>query len=242
MEAGIDQLVVLSPTREVLDLTAEQFWSIIADNVRPAHLVEGGSFNFGKGRTGTIQRLREFAAASSVHLHVIDSIEMPLLDLQVVEVNSSLIRWLISYGRARDAAICLGRPYVLQGPVIRGYGRGRQIGIPTANLDCVDQLIPADGVYAGRCTIEKKVYPAAVSVGTMPTFGENQRQVEVHLIGFEGDLYDRVIDVELTDWLRDQLRFFGVEQLKAQLTLDLARAQELSQLESSRPPARLAAG
>ncbi len=223
--AGVEDLVVLAPTREVLGLTAEQFWMILRDDARPGHLVEGSSFYFGKNRRGTIETLREWSAASTVQLHVIGAVEVPLLDLHVVEVSSTLIRWLVSYGRVRDAAICLGRPYMLHGKVIRGYGRGRQIGIPTANLDCGDQLIPDDGVYAGRCAIDGVTYPAAVSIGTMPTFGENRRQIEAHLIGFGRDLYDRVIEVEMIDWIREQLKFDGIERLKEQMTLDLEQVQ-----------------
>jgi riboflavin kinase/FMN adenylyltransferase len=218
--AGVEDLVVLAPSQDVLDLTAEQFWTILRDDVQPSHLVEGSSFNFGKGRGGTIQRLRQWTAESNVRLHVIEAVQAVLLDLHVVDVNSSLIRWLIHYGRVRDAAICLGRPYRLGGAVIRGYGRGKQIGVPTANLDCTDQFIPADGVYAGSCMVAGRVYAAAVSIGTMPTFGENQRQVEAHLIGFDGDLYDQVIAVDLIDWLRDQVRFASVDALKAQLQAD----------------------
>src|SRR5262245_51990889 len=186
-EAGVDELVVFPPTRDVLDLTAEQFWAILRDEVKPSHIVEGSSFNFGKGRGGTIEKLREWSAASNGQLHVIDAVEVPLLDLQIVQVSSSLIRWLISYGRVRDAAICLGRPYVLHGSVIRGHGRGRTIGVPTMNLDVRDQLVPAEGVYVGRCTIDSKTYPAAVSIGTTPTFGDGRLQIEAHLIGFSGD-------------------------------------------------------
>lgn len=233
--AGIDELVVLPPTRDVLDLTAEAFWEILDQHARPTHLVEGASFNFGKGRSGTIHKLRELSDASAVQLHVVDAVKTVLLNFQIVEVNSSLIRWLISYGRVRDAAICLGRPYSLHGTVVRGYGRGRQIGIPTANLDCTDQLIPADGVYAARCEFEGKGYPVALSIGTMPTFGENQRQVEAHLIGFDDDLYDQVIQIDLVDWIRDQLKFSGVELLKMQLALDLLHADNLAKSALARP-------
>ncbi|HEY7087964.1 MAG TPA: riboflavin biosynthesis protein RibF [Tepidisphaeraceae bacterium] len=237
--AGVDDLVVLAPLRTVLDLSAEQFWAILRDQVRPSHLVEGSSFNFGKNRGGTIDRLREWAAQSPVKLHVIDAVEVALVDLHVVQVSSSLIRWLISYGRMRDAAICLGRPYSLQGGVIRGHGRGRQIGVPTANLECADQLVPCDGVYAARCTIDGTTYPAAVSIGTTPTFGEEQRQVEAHLIGFHGDLYDRVIELHITDWLREQVKFDGVEQLKHQIAADLSSVQRRSPHDPSRQIARM---
>src|SRR5580765_614132 len=93
-EAGVDDYVVLPPTRDVLNLPAEEFWRILRDDVRVAHLVEGQSFNFGKDRRGTIQRLREWSAGSSVQLHVVDPVRVAMLDLQVAPVSSSLIRWL----------------------------------------------------------------------------------------------------------------------------------------------------
>jgi riboflavin kinase / FMN adenylyltransferase len=220
--AGVDELVILPPTREVLGTSAEQFWEILRDEVRPAHLVEGASFSFGKGRGGNVEKLRKWSAGSAVKLHVIDSVEVVLLNLHLVQVSSSLVRWLIAYGRVRDAAICLGREYALSGKVIRGHGRGKKLGIPTANLDCDDQLIPADGVYAALCEIDGKIYPVALSIGSTPTFAENRRQVEAHLIGFDADLYDRVLHVELIDWLRDQLRFSDVASLTSQIQGDIS--------------------
>ena len=220
-QAGVDEYVVLPPTPDVLNLTAEQFWQVLRDEARPAHLVEGESFNFGKGRGGSIARLREWSAASNVRLHVVPPVTVALLDLQIVPASSSLVRWLVAHGRARDAAICLGRPYELVGPVVKGHQRGRTIGMPTANLDCRDQLVPADGVYAGRCEVNGRTYPAALSIGTMPTFGPNARQVEAHLVGFEGDLYGQTLRVEVLDWLRDQRKFKGIDALKAQLALDV---------------------
>jgi riboflavin kinase/FMN adenylyltransferase len=232
--AGVEELVVLPPTPAVLGLTAEQFWAILRDQVRPSHLVEGASFNFGKDRQGTIDRLRQWSAGSNVHLHVIDAVQVPLLDLHIVQVSSSLIRWLISYGRVRDAAICLGRAYTLAGKVVRGHGRGRQIGIPTANLDCGDQLLPADGVYAARCTLQGTSYPVALSIGTMPTFGHNPRQVEAHILDFAADLYDRFIEVEVIDWIRDQLPFPTVRQLKDQLLCDFQQVRDRLTLDPTR--------
>jgi riboflavin kinase / FMN adenylyltransferase len=238
--AGADELVILPPTHDVLDLSAEQFWGILRDDVRPKHIVEGDSFNFGKGRRGTIDKLREWSRQTDVQVHVVDPVQVALLDLQIVDVSSSLIRWLISYGRVRDAAICLGRPYSLHGPVIRGHGRGKGIGIPTANIDCKDQLVPADGVYAGRCSIDGATYAAAVSIGTMPTFGENQpRQVEAHLIGFDADLYERTIEIEMIDWIREQWKFNGIEPLKQQIALDLELINQRSGLRPWRAISRV---
>src|SRR3954469_1710259 len=164
-QAGVTHLVILPPEPAVLNLTAEQFWKLLRDEVKPSWLVEGSSFNFGRGREGTIDKLKEWTAQSAVKLDIIEGVEATLLDLSIVPVSSSLIRWLISYGRARDAAICLGRPYELEGKVVEGHKRGQKIGVPTANLDCGDQLVPADGVYAGGCNVGNKRYSAAISIG-----------------------------------------------------------------------------
>jgi riboflavin kinase/FMN adenylyltransferase len=220
--SGVDYLVVLPPTSEVLNTEAEDFWKIIRDEVQPACMVEGRTFTFGKNRRGTMEKLAAWTAESAVMLRTLPSVSVPLLNLQVVEVSSSLIRWLLAYGRAGDAALCLGQPYVLEGEVVIGHQRGRTIGMPTANLRCEDQLVPADGVYAGRVTLDGKSYATGVSIGTMPTFGENRRQIEAHLIGFDGDLYGRTIRLELLDWLREQQKFADVERLKLQLGRDMA--------------------
>ncbi|HEX8524352.1 MAG TPA: riboflavin biosynthesis protein RibF [Tepidisphaeraceae bacterium] len=231
---GVAHYVILPPTQEILNLTAETFWQILRDDVRPRHMIEGNSFTFGKGRGGTIQRLREWSQGTPIELHILPAVEAVLLDLTVVEVNSSLIRWLIAQGRVRDAAICLGRTYQLHGTVVQGHQRGRTIGMPTANLKCDDQLVPMEGVYAGRCVIGGEEFIAAISIGTMPTFGENARQVEVHVLGFSRDLYGQQLDVQMVDWVRAQVRFNGVEALKEQMRRDLVWIRGRSGLDPSR--------
>jgi riboflavin kinase / FMN adenylyltransferase len=236
--AGVDELVVLPPTREVLDLSAEAFWRILRDEAKPAHLVEGPAFNFGRDRAGTIDRLREWASDSEIKLHIVGSVDVALLDLSVVSISSSLIRWLLQQGRVRDAGICLGRSYALEGEVIEGHRRGRQIGVPTANLRSVDQLIPADGVYAGACAIDGKQYSCAISIGILPTFEDGTRQVEAHLIGFNGDLYGKSIRLEFLDWVREQRRFIDVEHLKQRIAIDLSEIKSLGIAPRFEPIAR----
>jgi riboflavin kinase/FMN adenylyltransferase len=240
-EIGIDHVAILPPTTSLLNLSAEEFWRILCDDVRPAHLIEGHSFNFGKNRGGNIDRLREWTDGSEVKLHIIDEVEVPLLDLKIAPVSSSLIRWLIVGGRVRDAAICLGKPYTLQGLVVKGFQRGRTIGVPTANLDCGEQLLPAEGVYAGRCKIKDTEYPAAISIGRLPTFGDDQLQIEAHLIGFTGDLYGQTLHVELIDWIREQQKFFGIDALKKQLAKDIDWSKSRSGLDATRAIANIIA-
>jgi riboflavin kinase / FMN adenylyltransferase len=235
--AGVEFVVELPPSADVLDLSAEQFWALLRDQVRPAHLIEGPSFNFGKDRGGDVRKLAAWAAEAGVALHVVEPVSVPLVDMQVVPVSSSLVRFLLAHGRVRDAAICLGRPYALVGTVVKGFQRGKTLGVPTANLDCRAQMVPGDGVYAGRCAVDGKTYPAAVSIGTLPTFGETRRQVEAHLIGFDGDLYGRTLRVELVDWLRDQRKFAGIDALKARIALDLRETTERRALVPERQTA-----
>jgi riboflavin kinase/FMN adenylyltransferase len=234
-EMGVDHLVVLPPTTAVLDLTAEAFWHILLHEVHPIHLIEGKSFTFGKNRGGTIDQLREWTTNSGIQLHILDSVEVPLLDLQVAPISSSLIRWLVIAGRVRDAAICLGKPYALQGVVVKGFQRGRTIGVPTANLDCGEQLLPAEGVYAGRCNVDGKIYAAALSIGRLPTFGDDRLQIEAHLIDFDGDLYGKTLRVELIDWVREQAKFKGIDALKGQLNRDIAWSKTRSLLDPAVP-------
>jgi riboflavin kinase/FMN adenylyltransferase len=225
-DAHVDDLVVLAPTPEVLNLTAEIFWQVLRDEVKPKALIEGRSFTFGKNRGGTVEDLRRWSVGTGVSVEIAEPMEIALLNCQIVPISSSLIRWLLANGRVRDAAICLGRGYVLQGPVIRGHQRGRQLGVPTANLHCPEQLIPADGIYAARTNITGQTFPTALSIGTMPTFGENDRQIEAHLIGFDGDLYGQNLSVEIVDWLRDQQKYPNVDALLAQIAEDVRFTSE----------------
>jgi riboflavin kinase/FMN adenylyltransferase len=232
---GVEHLVVLPPTPDVLELSAEAFWHLLRDVVRPTAIVEGEGFIFGKGRGGTMGRLRDWAAGTAVHVHTAGAVSVPLLDMHVVPASSSLVRWLLLNGRARDAAIALGRPYTLRGTVIQGFQRGRTIGVPTANLDCGEQLVPGEGVYVGRCDIEGSTYPAAISIGRLPTFDDGVFQVEVHLVGFAGDLYGSTLDVQLLDWVREQWKFPDVDSLKRRMAVDIAHVVRRSGLDAAQP-------
>lgn len=236
-EQGVDVLVELAPEPDVLSITARQFFELLAFKMKVSHLVEGPDFNFGKGREGNLANLRAWAADTKMQVHAVEELSAVLTNMHLVEVRSSLIRWLVAYGRTRDAAICLGRPYRLSGVIVRGFERGRLLGMPTANFDCGDQLIPADGVYAGRCRVNGVSYAAGVSIGTLPTFNERRRQIEAHLLGFDGDLYGQTLELDLIEFLRDQIKFKDVEQLKEKMWRDMARCKMLAGSNPARPVA-----
>jgi riboflavin kinase/FMN adenylyltransferase len=234
-EQGVDMLVELPPDPEVLSISAREFFDLLANKLRVRHLVEGPDFSFGKGREGNISNLRAWSAGTTMEVHAVEELNAVLTNLHLVEVRSSMIRWLIAYGRVRDAAICIGRPYSIRGLIVKGFQRGRQMGMPTANFGQIEQLVPADGVYAGRCTVGGKTYAAGVSIGTLPTFNETKRQVEAHLLGFDGDLYGQTLDLELIDFVRDQVKFNGIEQLKEKMWRDMEVCKRLAQTDPARP-------
>jgi riboflavin kinase / FMN adenylyltransferase len=220
-DLGVDVLVTLAPTPDVLSLTAEDFFSILRDDARVSHLVEGKNFNFGKARGGNVDKLRIWCDAADIGFTVVTDVEVTLTDLSLVGVSSSLTRWLAGWGRVRDAGRCLGRPFEIEGKVVRGQQRGRLLGYPTANLDCAQHLVPRAGVYSCRAHIDGRWVAGALSIGTKPTFNHTEMTVEAHLLDFAGDLYDRTLRLELLDFVRDQSKFPGVEALRAQLARDV---------------------
>lgn len=224
-EAGVTHLIELEPTDAVLGVTAQAFWEMLRDQARPAHLAEGPDFTFGKAAAGNVETLRRWAEGTSVDVHVVEPLQVALPGLQVVPVSSSLVRWLVTRGRVADVAACLGRPYTLRGTVVEGYKRGREIGFPTANLE-THQLVPADGVYAGTAWFNGHSRSAAITVGTAPHFGTMRRQVEAHLLDFDGDLYGRVLDLELHHWVRDMMKFPDLPALVGRIERDVRITRE----------------
>lgn len=225
-QAGASDVVRLEPVPAVLGLSAEGFLEWLVRDFQPAAIVEGSDFHFGRGREGTIDTLRHYESRFGYRTVIVDPVKAALGDQSLVRVSSSMIRWLLDRGRVQDAWALLGRPYELECPVISGDRRGRTIGFPTANLDHGDRQLPADAIYAGVATLpDGRRFPAAVSVGTKPTFGRSPRTCEAYLIGYSGPVedYGWTIRLEFLAWLRDQLAYASVEPLLDQLRRDVDR-------------------
>lgn len=226
-EAGAEEVVVLEPTPDVLGLTAEEFVAQVVERYRPVAWVEGEDFRFGHNRAGDARLLQELGGRTGFAVHVLEKVQVSLSDQFLAPVSSSLIRWLLARGRVADAARCLGQPFSISGKVIAGEKRGRAIGVPTANLDPASaqgRAMPADGVYSGRVTTHLGAdYAAAISIGVKPTFGQHQRIIEAHLLGFQGDLYGQVIEIAFDRWVRDQQPFPNAGALKSQIARDIER-------------------
>ena len=232
-ELGIDRLILLPPAADVLGLSAEAFYAILRDDSRVRRLVEGPDFNFGKARSGNIHRLREWCGRDGIELKIVADVMVTLEDRLSAPVSSSLIRWLLAYGRAGDALRCLGRPYRLAGTVVGGERRGRTIGFPTANLDCRDALLPADGVYAATVAIDGRTHGVALSIGTKPTFHVAPIvTVEGFILDFDRDLYGKEIAFDVVAWLRGQQKYPSLETLIADLNRDVANVRTLTSTPS----------
>ncbi|MBI3822444.1 MAG: bifunctional riboflavin kinase/FAD synthetase [Planctomycetes bacterium] len=221
MQYGATHVLILKTTAALLQLTAADFFErIIVGQLNAAALIEGFNFRFGKDRQGTIDVLRAACAGKKIPLTL-----APPCEWQGQPVSSSRVRTALLTGSVETVRTLLGRRYRVVGIVGTGQKRGATLGFPTANLTDVATLLPGDGVYAVRAIVDDKPWPAAANVGPNPTFGENARKVEVHLIGFVGDLYGKTVAVEFVTKVRDTKRFASVQELVAQIRADVAEAR-----------------
>jgi riboflavin kinase/FMN adenylyltransferase len=208
-EAGVEDVLVLRFDEQLAALTADEFAEGILRGIGAETVVAGETFRFGRGREGDLELLERLG---------FDVRRVPIVD----NVSSSLIRELVHAGDPARAATLLGRPPEVEGIVVRGDGRGRELGFPTANLDVpTDLLVPPDGVSAGWTGGRR----AAVSIGTNPHFDGVERRVEAHLLDFDGDLYGERLVLEIWSPIREQRRFESLEELVAAIGDDVDRTR-----------------
>lgn len=222
---GADAVIVFPTTAGFLRLSAREFFDrVVRGRLEARGMVEGRNFFFGHNRGGNVEVLRQFCDEAGLLLEVVGAVE-----IDGRPVSSSRVRELVAAGHVQEARALLGRPYRIRGTVVRGAGRGRSLGFPTANLGGVDTLLPAEGIYAGRAMVDEAAWPAAVSLGPNPTFHEGGLKVEVYLIGYEGDLYGRPLAVDFLARLREVRRFDSVDLLLAQIARDVAVARRVAE-------------
>ncbi len=231
--AGADVVVVIETTRALLEQPAEAFVAkTVVPRFQPAHVVEGSSWRFGRGREGDVAMLQRLGDRHGFEVYVVPGWHLEIESSGAVLVTSTLVRNLLSQHHVRRAALCLGRPYELIGPVIRGKERGRSLGFPTANVEPGEQVIPAEGLYAGWCAVGGRRHQAAISIGRNPTFGNERLSIEAHLLDFDEDLYDKRVRLGFLRWLREQRRFDSPEGLVAQMHRDLQQVREVCEAAS----------
>ncbi len=220
-EMDVDMVLVAHFDRSFAEITAEEFVSrLLAERLHAREVVLGENFRFGKGGQGDIALLVSLGAHYGIGVTPV-----PLLRVDGEVISSTAIRRMVEEGKVEEAARRLGWFYLLEGVVVRGEGRGRRLGFPTANLEVHDErCIPADGVYAGEAHLGGKALPAVSYIGRAPTFesGQARRRIEVHIPGWEGgDLYQRYLGISFRRRLRGDMVFGSPQELKEQITRDI---------------------
>ena len=213
---GVSHLAVLPFEASRAGQTAEEFVEELRAACRPlGGIVVGADWKFGKGRTGDVQLLKTLGGFE------VDGIAAVTLDGEVI--SSTAIRTAIARGDLTFAERALGRSYSVFGKVVRGSGKGRDIGFPTANIDVAGYQLPPDGVYASRARIGDKVFNGIVNLGIRPTVSHDpQRVLEIHLFDFDGDLYGMHLEVEFLRFVRGERKFSSIDELRRRIARDIA--------------------
>ncbi|NNF72972.1 MAG: bifunctional riboflavin kinase/FAD synthetase [Rhodobacteraceae bacterium] len=224
---GVARLYELTFNAALSQLDAETFAQrVIADGLGLKHVVVGEDFCFGKGRKGTAQDLKRFGRDMGFGVTI-----APLLAAGGIEVSSTRIREALSAGKPEIVAQMLGHMHRIEGEVIRGDQRGRELGYPTTNMSIAGLHPPRFGVYAVRVDVlggpHAGEYTGVASIGVRPTFGENVANLETFIFDFSGDLYGAHLSVALVAFLRDELKFDSLDALITQMDDDSARAREI---------------
>lgn len=226
-EVGVDVVITHPFTPEVASQTAQEFIRRLHLHLRMQHLCVGHDFALGRGREGNLQVLERLGTEYGYRLEM-----LPPVELQGKVVSSSLIRNGLADGDLEKVNRLLGRPYSLGGNVIHGDGRGRRIGIPTANLQIWhERVVPKPGVYACTAALNARTWMAVVNIGYRPTFETQSEapQVEAHLLDFADDLYHQRVELSFIQRLRDEQKFPGIDQLVEQIHFDIKQAREILQ-------------
>jgi riboflavin kinase / FMN adenylyltransferase len=219
---GIEQVIVVRFDREFAAIRAEDFLrDVVRDRLQAREVYLGSGFAFGREREGDIDLLRRVAG----ELNFVAG-EVGEVRLRGQRISSSRVRQLLAEGRVNLARRMLGRPYGVEGRVVRGAARGRTLGFPTANLQPQNRVIPQSGVYVTATLIEGAWRRSVTNIGSRPTFErEAEPAIETYVMDWQGDLYGDVIRVRFLHRLRDERRFGSIEELKKQIIRDAARAR-----------------
>lgn len=223
-DLGVDKVLVIKFTHHLQKLTAKQFVQrYLWERLKVAYVFVGFDYAFGKGRSGNALHLRKLGRKYGFKVVIVPPVKM-----NHFAIKSRIIREEVSRGDFKMAIHLLGHPYPIAGKVIRGSGRGRDLGFPTANLK-VDsrKLIPSHGVYAGKVFFDRKSFKGVVNIGSRPTFGEEHVAVEVHLLGFSRNLHGKILRLELERKLREEIHFSDVKELKKQVSKDIAYSRRV---------------
>jgi riboflavin kinase/FMN adenylyltransferase len=224
-KSGIDVLIAVPFTREFAAIKAKEYvLDILVKRIGAQVIVVGKDYTFGKNREGNINLLRSYAEALDIQVEVVDWI--PISKKSADRISSTRIRELVMDGRVGDAHKLLGRHYQIKGVVVTGRNRGgKLLGFPTANINLHDELCPKPGVYAVTVEAQGRTHKGVANIGYSPTFDDNEFTVEAHILDFDADIYGQTIRVNFVTWIRDEIKFSGIDELSDQIKKDVSFAR-----------------
>ncbi len=220
---GIDNVILINFTKEFASLDPHEFIKkVLIEEIRVKELYVGFNYFFGKNKRGNVDLLKEYGKKFGFNVNIID----PYV-IDGVTVSSTLCRKYIADGKVKEVLKFLGRYYLIEGKVVKGDGRGKKFGIPTANIKSEQEIYPKEGVYAVKVAYKGKIYNGACSIGFNPTFDSERLTVEVHIIDFYKDIYEENLKVVFVDRIRDMKKFKDIHELKITILNDIKKAKEI---------------
>lgn len=222
-DEGVEAIITLSFTLKLAQLSAHQFVSLLKKYLRMQGLVIGPDFALGRDREGNTDALRRLGQVMNFSITVI-----PPIKVNGEIISSTAIRNALASGDMKKVHLMTGRHFSLEGRVVTGASRGIGLGFPTANLDIdPEQALPTDGVYTGWTYIDDQAHPSVTNIGERPTFGKGKRIVEVHILDYQGDLYQHQLKIDIIERLRGEKKFSTTAELKKQIIEDIRKGRAI---------------
>lgn len=227
---GVNNIIMLNFTRELANLTADQFYSeLLIGKLKVKEIVIGYDHAFGKNREGNIDYLMKLSEKTGI---IVNRVDEEVCDNEVI--SSTFLRGEIDNGNMNMVTRLLGRRYSLTGKVIKGAGRGKGLGFPTANIfpDYPEKIVPGNGIYAASIIFSNNsLYHGMLNIGYNPTFDGKERSIEINIFDFNEDIYDETVTIEFHEKIRDEIKFDSVESLVRQIKMDEVQIREIFQNE-----------
>jgi len=216
-ELYLDELIIQNFNKSFSDMGAEEFIKLLVSNLNLKKIIVGYNHRFGKNRSADINVLRDFSVKYDFEV-----VEIKAFEVEKIKISSTKIRNAINEGNIDICNNYLGYNFNINGIVVKGKSIGKSIGFPTANINITEEykIIPKNGVYLVRCFFEKNKFYGMMNIGYNPTFGSNEKTIEVNIFDFSKDLYDKNIRIEFLKFIRDEIKFDNAEELQNQLIND----------------------
>jgi riboflavin kinase / FMN adenylyltransferase len=215
--AGIDVLIIAPFAEGFRQIEPEDYVRDILVGVLGIEgLIVGYDFRFGRGGRGDVNLLRQLSEKYGFFFEMVEAIT-----LHGDKIGSNRIRHMVKEGETQKAIDFLGRPYIIEGRVVKGFGRGKELGFPTINIETAFQLIPREGVYSTEITVGGAKRPSVTNIGRNPTFDGKELTIETYILDFHGDLYGEELTLSFYERIRDEMKFSSIDELKSRIALDV---------------------